>query len=133
MSRQLAAPAMTTLAPAMTTLAPAMTTLADAMISLADGTHPGGPIGVLSVGRRLRVLNAVVDRAGAGHGETTGGPRAAGPEAVTGAVTEAVTEEVTGGARIELLAAGQIAMTSGAGQCSCRRSRGCLSRRSPTT
>jgi hypothetical protein len=42
-------------------------------------------------------------------------------------------KKVTGGVRIEVLEAARIAMTSAAGRCSRRRSRGCQSRPSPMT
>jgi hypothetical protein len=76
-----------------------------------------------------RAANAVVDRVGTGRDGTTRFHRVAGPAGVT----EPVTEGMTGEVRTEHLEAAQTAMVSGADRCSRRRSRGCLSRRSPMT
>lgn|GEM_PF-4666738 len=77
---------------------------APVMTGLVVTIHPDAPNGAVGVVVRLRV----------------GGLLRAGD-----------LKEVTGGARIEVLEAAGTAMTSGAGRCSRRRSRGCQSRLSP--
>jgi hypothetical protein len=94
-------------------------TAAPAMTMLVEALHPDAPSVAVNVVVRPRVAKAVVDRAGTGRGGKTGVPRVG------------CLEEVTGALRIEVLEAGQIAMTSGADRCSPRRSRGCQSRLSP--